>query len=503
MNVAEALKPVNKEHLAKLTRSDLVELLLGEQDLRMQVEKALSAQSEEFFELKDKYIRLKRLVFEPSSEKNKKRSDKKSRKNEKSDSKKKVQKLSDRYKNVEVQEFEVSQDPPPSCSCCNLAMKDSGLREESEMLTVIPKKFLIHRQLLVKYRCNSCQSNLITSERPPRIKPGSSYSDALIIDVSLSKYCDLIPIERYCAMATRDGVEGLPQNSLIELTHYLAEFLSIIVEMILKEVLATLILRADETTHLMLGSKKNSWHLWGFSSDSAAYYLVKPTRAGSVASDFIAKSQCEVLLTDVYSGYKKATRTVNETRKEQGRPPVVNAYCNAHARRYFDEANGPEGEEFIDLYSDIYKIEKQAKKSDDKGKVEARDSMKPIFEQIKLKSQNLLKDFSKKDSVARAAKYFLNNYEGLTRCLDDIRIPLDNNQQESLFRNPVIGRKTWHGNHSPLGAKTTARLFTIIESCKLNKVNPRKYIPDIVKAIHENKPLFTPSQYRRMIDKDT
>ena len=503
MNVAEALKPVNKEHLAKLKRSDLIELLLGEQDLRMQVENALAAQTDEFFELKDKYIRIKKLVFGPSSEKNKKKSSSKAKEKDKPEKKKKVQKLSDRYKNVEVQAFEVSQTPPPSCTCCNTEMKDSGLREESEMLTVIPKKFLIHRQLLVKYRCNSCQNTLITSQRPPRIKPGSSYSDALIIDVALSKYCDLIPIERYCAMAARDGVIGLPQNSLIELTHYLADFLSAVVEMIHREVLEASVLRADETPHLMLGSKKNSWYLWGFSSESAVYYLVKPTRAGSVASSFIEGSNCEILLTDVYSGYKKATRIVNETRKQQGKILVANAYCNAHSRRYFDEINGPEGDSIIDLYSEIYKIEKQAKNESEKERLKARNSMKPIFEEIKVKSQDFIKDFSKNDSAVRAAKYFLNNYEGLTLCLDDIRIPLDNNQQESLLRNPVVGRKTWHGNHSQLGAKTSAYLFTIIESCKLNKVNPRRYFPDVVKAIHESKPLFTPSQYRRMIDKDT
>ena len=63
------------------------------------------------------------------------------------------------------------------------------------------------------------------------------------------------------------------------------------------------------------------------------------------------------------------------------------------------------------------------------------------------------------------------------------------------MRNPVIGRKTWYGTHSKKGAETNAIMFSIVESCKINKVNPREYFKDIVHAIHEGRCVFTPNEY--------
>ncbi|MGK5089976.1 hypothetical protein WDW86_20690 [Bdellovibrionota bacterium FG-2] len=96
-------------------------------------------------------------------------------------------------------------------------MSDSGMTEDSEQLTVIPKKYEIILNKKVKYRCQ-CQGSIVTAPTPARIIEGSSYSDEMIQDVALSKYCDLIPIQRYAAMAARSGLKDLPPQSLIELT---------------------------------------------------------------------------------------------------------------------------------------------------------------------------------------------------------------------------------------------------------------------------------------------
>ena len=103
-------------------------------------------------------------------------------------------------------------------------MSDSGMTEDSEFLTVIPKQYLVVRLMRHKYRCTNCHGDLVTAPAPPRIKEGSAYSDEMAIDVAMTKYCDLVPIERYARMAEREGMKGLPPQSLIESTHYLAEF---------------------------------------------------------------------------------------------------------------------------------------------------------------------------------------------------------------------------------------------------------------------------------------
>ena len=89
--------------------------------------------------------------------------------------------------------------------------------------------------------------------------------------------------------------------------------------------------------------------------------------------------------------------------------------------------------------------------------------------------------------IYKAINYFINNYEGLTYFIQDPEVPIDNNAQERLLRNPVIGRKTWFGTHSIKGAITTAILFSLIETCKLNKVNPREYFKELIKLNLENK----------------
>ncbi|TAF72721.1 MAG: hypothetical protein EAZ58_01885 [Flavobacterium sp.] len=95
----------------------------------------------------------------------------------------------------------------------------------------------------------------------------------------------------------------------------------------------------------------------------------------------------------------------------------------------------------------------------------------------------------------RAVNYFLNHYGGLTLCLTNLDLPLDNNLAERELRAPVIGRKTWLGTHSRRGALTTAVLFSIVQSCKLNGVNPRHYLPWAVKQIHQGKEVLTPHEY--------
>ena len=97
-----------------------------------------------------------------------------------------IRKPSERYPNVPVRDVVLSIDPIPNCSACGSLMSDSGMFEESEQLTVIPKKFEIINQKRAKYRCQ-CQSCIITAPNPARIIEGSTYSDEMILDVVISK----------------------------------------------------------------------------------------------------------------------------------------------------------------------------------------------------------------------------------------------------------------------------------------------------------------------------
>jgi hypothetical protein len=322
----------------------------------------------------------------------------------------------------------------------------------------------------------------------------------MIQDVALSKYCDLIPMERYSAMAARGGVKDLPPQSLIELTHGFADFVSPVYVALKKEIQEARVVYADETPHRMLeGGQKRQWYLWGFSTQKSCLFECRDSRSGEVASDFLLNSKCEILLTDVYTGYGKAVRDANQQRLASGRTGIVSsAYCNAHARRYFHKSNNgyKEAQGFLDDYQKIYRLESQAKSQSPPGILEIRSQMRPLFEAMKKRAESQLPEFSEKSKYGKGLRYFLENYPGLTLFLEDAEIPIDNNSQERLLRNHVVGRKTWYGTHSPRGAITAAILFSVVESCKLNKVNPREYFKVLVDDLLKGRSPQTPAQFQ-------
>lgn len=507
--------------IESLSKKDLIVLLQGEQSIRVQMQGVIDKLSnekkileEEIYEINGKYIRLKSFVFNRSSEKSPQESTS-PKKNEDEKEKtsnpknpldkngrvvgKKNKSLPERYPNLPVIEQEVEFDTAPECSCCQSKMQFSGMTEDSEFLDVKPKQYRIIRRKRQKFRCLKCHGDIKTAPSF-RIKPGSAYSDELIIDVALSKYCDLIPIERYAAMAARQGLDGIPANSLISLTHYLADFVHGAYLLAKNEILASYWLNADETTHRMLeGDIKKGWYLWGFSSLRTVYFEYHNSRAGKVASLLLSYAAVVFLLTDVFSGYSKAIKEINKIRRENNLREVVAAYCNAHARRKFKEAEirFPEEVQFyLNNYKKIYSLEALLKNISPRRRKKRRRKMFKIFAKMRLKALEDKQKYSNKSEFVSALNYFLNNYEGLTLFIKNPNIPIDNNRQERLLRNPVIGRKTWYGTHSKRGAKTAAILFTLVESCKLNNVNPREYFRELVKDLHAKKAPYTPAQYR-------
>lgn len=322
----------------------------------------------------------------------------------------------------------------------------------------------------------------------------------MILDVVLSKYCDLIPIERYAAMAQRGGVKDLPPQSLIEVTHGFADFVSPVYTLIKKGVLASRVLQADETPHRMLeGSDKKNWSLWGFSTPEHCFLECHDTCSGDVASDVLLKSKCEVLVSDVYSGYGKAIRLANEERLKAGLARIRGANCNVHARRYFRKSwpRYKESEFYLDHYHEIYQLDSAAKGQPPPKILELRAQMRSRFEAMKKKALEELPSYPEQSKYGKGLRYLLENYAGLTLFLDDAEVPIDNNSQERLLRNHVVGRKTWYGTHSERGALTAAILFTLVESCKLNHVNPREYFKTLVEDLHTGRALRTPHEFKQ------
>ncbi|MBL4862452.1 MAG: IS66 family transposase [Crocinitomicaceae bacterium] len=421
----------------------------------------------------------------------------------KGDSRKESNKLpSERYPDLEVKENLVTPEIIPKCPCCNETMKESGLFDTSEKLETKPQEYYITRSKRPKFNCGNCHGGMVNTPSPTSIVPTSNYGDSLIIDVSLSKYCDLIPMERYAQIAYRNGLEDLPPQSLIGLTHHLANFLTPVYQNIKEEILLSEINLADETPHKMLeGDDTFNWYLWGFFSLHGCYFEAHDTRSGDVAISFLKKSQAKYLVTDGYPGYKRA---IKEIKKQLGRE-IIAVYCNAHAFRYFRDSGDTWKDEVrpvLKLYGEIYDLERQRKEGADKlspdEQLALRQKMLPLFEQIKKYCEEQVEDAMAESAFKTSLGYFLNHYDGLTVCTKKIDVPLDNNLSEREMRSPVVGRKTWIGTHSKRGAKTGAILFSLVQSCKMNNVNPRNFFPWIVGRIHCGEEVLTPFEYSQL-----
>lgn len=498
------LSEVPHEKLAACSKEDLLILLKGEASIRRQLQKRLERAEALNAELKqrrlvleEQFVTVKNVLYGKSSEKSPRTPVGDAPKKEK---KRRILLPSQRYPDAPLIERHITLEVLPKCACCESEMKDSGMTEDSEFLTVIPEQYFVVRSMRHKYRCEKCHGDLKTAPALPRIKEGSGYSDEMIVDVALTKYCDLIPIERYSKIAGRGGLKDLPPQSLIEATHNLADFVKAAYERLKFEITAAPVLHADETPHRMLeGDEKSSWFLWGFSTEATSYFECHDSRSGDVASELLIQASCEHLVSDVYSGYSKAVRVVNEARKSDKRPLIQHVFCNAHARRYFRQAgekNPQESQFYVDRYKEIYKLEERAKGKPPDEALRMRGEMKAHFLAIRERAIADLPAYSEKSKLGKAMSYFLKNYDGLTRFLGDARLPIDNNAQERLLRSPVVGRKTWYGTHSKRGAETAAILFSLVESCKLNKVNPREYVKCLVQDLHLNKSPFTPKEFK-------
>jgi transposase len=493
------------EKLALLSKEELLVLLRGEQSLRKQLQTEnvrLRALQEELKQrnlfTEEQFITIKNKLFGKSSERSSRNSS--SASGAVKDKKKKVQLPSERYPNAPLIERHITLDNLPTCKCCGSEMPDSGMTEESEYLTKVPAQYYVVVQVRHKYACRKCHEDIVTAPAPPRVTPGGSYSDELMIDTAVSKYCDLIPIERLAKMAGREGIKELPPQSLIEGTHQLADFVKSAYHRLKNEMLSASVWHADETPHRMLeGDKKCNWFLWGFLNKTTSYFECHDTRSGDVASELLIQSKCEYLVSDVYSGYGKAVKITNALRElEKSLPSIVHVYCNAHARRKFvqlPDEMAAEAEFFKKWYRRIYRLESLTKKYPDHcRKIRAR--MRKHFEKMRDRCLRDKGGYSNKSKYGEAMNYFLNHYDEFVRFIDNPELPIDNNPAERLLRSAVIGRKTWYGTHSKRGAETAAILFSIMESCKLNQVNPREYLKNLVQDLHLGKAVYTPKEYK-------
>jgi len=362
----------------------------------------------------------------------------------------------------------------PECTLCGETMKLwLGQLEKAEEITVVETSFKIAVHQREKYRCSCCQGSVITAPGPDKLIPGGRYSIDFAVHTATEKFCDHIPLARQTRRMQRRGLEVTTQT-LWDQQAALADHLEPTWHRLWDLALAEEILHVDETGWKMMGSKKKStWTLFGLTAPHLAVYHLASTKSTQTVRDILS-GFVGTLVVDGYKVYPIVAELEGSIRI---------AHCWAHADRKFKDAKDPPRaiSEIRCLIAKLYEIEREVS-GPFPGDAAAQETRRELRHE---KSAEVLKDLRTKafgfgglrrSDFGKALRYLLKHWDGLKLFLEDPRIALDNNAAERVLRGPVVGRKNFYGNRSKRGAKTTAILYSLIETAKLCGQEPSAYL---------------------------
>ena len=93
---------------------------------------------------------------------------------------------------------------------------------------------------------------------------------------------------------------------------------------------------------------------------------------------------------------------------------------------------------------------------------------------------------STKNDTAKAINYLFNGWAAFTRFLDDGRVCLTNNAAERALRGVAVGRRNWTFAGSDVGGHRAAAVYTLIETCKMNDVDPQAWLADVLARLPDH-----------------
>ena len=388
-----------------------------------------------------------------------------------------------------IEEIHELHEDDRTCSVCGGQLEEmKGQFEESEEITTVERQFVLLHHKRKKYRCR-CNACIETAPGPVKLKAGSRYSPEFAIDVAVDKYVDHMPLQRQVKSMKRAGLIVKAQT-LWDQLEALAKWLDPTYRAILQQVLKSPLVHADETPWPMLGgkyaSKEKRW-MWAVANEELVGYRILEDRSAKSARKILG-GYSGILMTDAYGAYGSLARDGPQMKMGDGESgsKIKLVHCWAHCRRkYFKaETNYPEQcKEILDLIGEIYEVESQvpgdlseierlvlrAKLRDEKSR-EITGRIKKWAESQKVLPQS---------GLGRAIRYMLGIWSELTQFLDDSRIPLDNNHLERALRPPVVGRKNHYGSRSDRGTHVAELFYTLVESAKLNGVDPKEYLQKV------------------------
>ncbi|WP_310733005.1 IS66 family transposase [Azohydromonas australica] len=392
---------------------------------------------------------------------------------------------------------------PEDTHCPTLSCRRPMTRvgeDVSEKLDIVPAEFFVHRHVYGKWVCRCCE-RLVQEPAEPEIIDGGMPASGLVAHTMISHFVDHLPYYRLEAINARSRVHT-PRSTLAAWSGRGGAALEPLYELHKRFVLSCAVLHADETPVAMLdpgAGKTKKTYIWAYArgaldAQRGMVYDFCLGRGGQYPVAFLngkvdpdpptepdgdkPKPWQGTLVSDRYVGYDPVL-------DPKIYPERVAAACAAHARRKFDElANAGASnvaEEAIEYFARIYHVEGRLGSLAPDERLAMRQALaRPIWDELDkwLKLQRKLVPDG--GTTANAIDYSLNNWEALTRNLQDGTVPLDNNHLEQQIKPWKVGAKNWLFLGSELAGKRAAMVMSLVQSAKLNGHDPWAYLRDVL-----------------------
>ncbi len=384
---------------------------------------------------------------------------------------------------------------PDSTQCpCGCGQMARIGEDRTERLDIVPAKLRVIVTVRPKYACRSCEQGVFQAAAPAHLIEGGLPTEGALAQVLISKYADHLPLYRQSQIYARSGVK-LDRSTLAGWVGKASFHLIPVVDRLVWHLKRSGHLFMDETRAPVLDpgrGKTKTGYLWALARDQRPWagpdppgvvFFYAPGRGGYHAKRFLEGFEGQ-LHVDGYAGYNAVAAPGKG---------VVRCYCWAHARRKLCEVHDSHrstiAAEGLRRIARMYAIEKSIRGEPPEVRLAVRQARTaPRVEDFGVWLRRQRARISPKSRLGEKLAYIANHWDGLQVFLTDGRVEMDNNVVENAIRPLALSRKNALFAGHDEGAKAWARIASLVETAKMNGVNPHAYLKATLEAIANGHP---------------
>jgi transposase len=388
--------------------------------------------------------------------------------------------------------------PPTACPCCG-SEKLSKLGEDvTETLEIIPRKFFVKQTVRERWSCRACEK-ITQPPAPFHVIARGRAGPSLLAMILAGKYDLHLPLNRQSEAFAHEGV-GIDVSTMADWVGACAAALEPLTQAIRDHVFAAERIHADDTPVPVLAKgKTRTGRLWTYVRDDkpfggkdppAAIYYYSPDRSGAHPRSHLA-DWTGLMQADAFAGFAALYAP------ERKPNAILEAACWAHGRRKFFEladvarrardarvSLSPIAIEAVKQIDAIFDIEREINGLSAEQRLSIRqERVRPLVEALHAWMKTERTRVSTKSAIAKAMDYMLKRWPAFARFLDDGRLCLSNNAAERMIRPLAVGRRNWTFAGSDRGGDRAAAIYTLLQTAKLNDIDPQAWLADVLARI--------------------